>query len=327
MSGKGNGVRPVPPKEFPDALTWAAWLYFVDDMTQSQVAEKIGVSRVTVIKMLNDAKAQGIVSIRINPKVASQTATSRLLASKFGLNSVTIIPENEDAPLIDRLGKAGAFAIMETLEENDVLGVAWGRTVLSVAKNVALEAPIGNLTVVQVSASPNGLSADFSPELCASLLANRLGARSVNLMAPAVVSSPELRAMLLKEPSIRNQLDVIRSANKVVFGVGELGPASTVRNSELHSEPMVRKLMSQGAIGAILGMFLDAAGHEVSGPTHDRTMGISLDELKAIPNRLCVAGGAAKIDAIRAALVGGFATDLITDLTTAQRLLDDQKSS
>ncbi len=327
LSDRVGAARPAPPKEFPDALTWAAWLYFVDDMTQNQVAEIIGVSRVTVIKMLNDAKAQGIVSIRINPKVASQTATSRSLASEYGLNTVTIIPEYDDISLINRLGKAGAFTIMESLKENDVIGVAWGKTVLSVAKNVSLDVPVRNLTVVQVSASPNGLSADFSPELCASLLANSVGARSVTLMSPAIVSSPELRAMLLREPSIRNQLDVIRSANKVVFGVGELSHGSTVRSSELHSEPTMNKLVKQGAVGAILGMFIDIDGREMSGPTHDRTMGISLDELKAIPSRLCVAGGGAKVDAIRAALVGGFATDLITDLPTAKRLLEYSKSA
>lgn len=314
--------KPAIPSEFPDATTWAAWLYFVDEMTQSEVAERIGVSRVTVIKMLNDAKANGIVSIRISNKVASRAHTSRRLAAEFGLNSATIIPDNDDVTLIDRLGKAGAFAITETLEDNDVIGVAWGRTVLAVAENVSVDVPVPNLTVVQVSASPNGLSADFSPELCSALFANNLRARSVNLMAPAIVSSPELRSMLLEEPTIRNQLDVIRSANKVVFGVGDIGPGSTVRSSELYSEETVDAMIVKGATCVILGTFLNAEGEEMTGPAHDRTIGISLDDFKAIPSRLCVAGGMVKADGILAALKGGYATDLITDMATASALLE-----
>jgi len=314
--------KPAVPAEFPDVLTWAAWLYFVDELTQSDVAERLGVSRVTVIKLLNDAKSKGIVSIRMSTDVAARTVTSRKLAQTFGLRSALIIPDGGDLPLHERLGKAGAFAVAESVQEGDVIGVAWGRTVLSAARNVALEHPVRNLTVVQVSASPNGLSADFSPELCSSLFANNLGARSVNLLAPAIVSTPELRALLLQEPTIRKQLDLIRSANKVVFGVGEIGVGSTLRASELHTDATVEAMMRQGAVAAILGLFLDENGHEIADPTHVRIIGITLDELRAIPSRLCLAGGPNKIKALRAALVGGFATDLITDLASAKQLLE-----
>ncbi len=317
-----TAMRAKTPSEFPDAVTWAAWLYYVDEMTQSEVADAIGVSRVTVMKMLNEAKASGVVNVKINPRVVSHISTSRRLAEAFGLNSAMIIPDNPDVPLSERLGNAGAFALVDGLQPDDIVGVAWGRTVLSVAQNVKLEVPVDNLTVVSVSASPNGLSADFSPELCAALCANNLGARSVNLLAPAIVSSPELRAMLLQEPSIRKQLEVIRSANKVVFGVGELSAEATVRRSELFSAETVDKLADDGAAAVILGAFLDPDGQEMSGPTHDRTMGITLTELKAIPTRLCVAGGPGKHEAILATLKGGFATDLITDLSTATALLE-----
>lgn len=322
ISNRDAAGRRLTPIEFPDALAWAAWLYFIDELTQSEVAERLGVSRVTVMKMLNDAKVRGIVNIRINPSIASQATSSRHLAQVFGLNSVMIIPNDESGTLTQRLGRAGAFAIVEDLHEGDVVGVAWGRTVLSVAKAATLGEPIPNLTVVQVAASPNGLSADFSPELCASLLANNLGARSVSLLAPAIVSSPELRSMLLQEPSIRNQLDIIRSANKVVFGVGDLGEGATVRRSELHTEQTIEKLIRQGSVGVVLGTFIDADGKEMPVPTHDRNIGITLDEFKAIPARLCVAGGPHKTAAMLAALRGGLATDLITDSETAALLLE-----
>ncbi|MEM9710056.1 MAG: sugar-binding transcriptional regulator [Pseudomonadota bacterium] len=309
------------PLEFNDVTAWAAWLYFVDEMTQSEVAKAIGVSRVTVIKLLNEAKEKGLVSVRIDPTLASRVTTARRFAERFGLNSVFVIPDNPDKSLTDRLGIAGRHLLLKGLAAGDVIGVAWGRTVLHAVEDIRLETPIENLTVVQVAASANGLSADFSPELCVSLCANNLGARSVSLMAPALLSSPELRAMLLNEPSIRNQMDVIRSANKVLFGVGQLDADATLRTSEIHSGATIDKMIRSGAVGAVLGRFLAQDGNELAGPTHDRMIGLSLDELRDIPQRICLAGGLYKKHAILASLRGGFVTDLVIDLPTAQALM------
>ena len=316
-----GATKPKVPLEFSDLTAWAAWLYFVDGMTQSDVAKAIGVSRVTIIKLLNDAKERGLVTIRINPILAARVDTSRRLAETFGLNSAVIVPENPQRPLIEQLGDAGAFLLQDGLHRGDVVGVAWGKTVLSAIESMRLEKPVEDLTVVQVAASPNGLSADFSPELCVSLCANKLGARSVSLMAPALLSSPELKAMLLNEPSIRNQMDVIRSANKVLFGVGQLSGDATIRESELHSTATIKKMLKSGAVGALLGRFIDRDGVEMTGPTHDRMLGLSLDELRRISNRICLAGGPDKTAAILATLRGGFITDLVIDLPTAERLL------
>lgn len=321
MSTQRNEKSARLPYEFTDPVMWAAWLYFVDEWTQSAIAEKIGVSRVTVIKMLNEAKARGLVNVQMNPRAASHVKMSRKIAEAFSLNSVTIIPDADNEPLVPRLGKAGAFALAAALKKGDVIGVAWGRTVLSVASTIALTETIDDLTVVQICGSSNGLSADFSPELCSSLLASKLRAQSVGLLAPATVTSPQLRDMLLAEPAIVAQFEVIRSANKVVFGVGDLGTNATIRNSQLHDEKTIDEVVKDGAIGVLIGRFIDENGNEVVSPSDDRMIGISLAELKAVPFRLCVAGGSQKTECILAALNGGFATDLVTDQATAERIM------
>lgn len=317
--------KSVPPVEFSDHTAWAAWLYFVDEMTQSEVAQTIGVSRVTVIKLLNDAKERGLVNVRINPALAARVKTSRLMAEAYNLNSAIVVPENPNRSMIKQLGDAAAFLLLNGLTAGDVVGVAWGKTVLSAIESMQIEETVDNLIVVQVAASPNGLSADFSPELCVSLCANKLGARSVSLMAPAILSSPELKAMLLSEPAIRHQMDVIRSANKVIFGVGQLSEDATIRESELHPVATIEKMAQSGAVGALLGRFIDDSGGEMTGYTHDRMLGLSLDELRRIPNRVCIAGGKNKFAAILATLRGGFVTDLVIDLPTAEMLIEAAK--
>ena len=92
-------------------------------------------------------------------------------------------------------------------------------------------------------------------------------------------------------------------------------------SSEVFTFAGIDKMVQSGALAVILGRFLDADGKEMTGPTHDRMLGLSLDELRDIPQRICLAGGLDKTNAILAALRGGFVTDLVIDLPTAEALM------
>jgi DNA-binding transcriptional regulator LsrR (DeoR family) len=192
--------------------------------------------------------------------------------------------------------------------------------VLSVADQISLPEPVSNLTVVQVSGSSTG-EPDFSPELCTSLLSSRIGARCVNLLAPAILSTKELRAMLLDEPVLKKQFDLIHSTNRILFGVGDVGPKSTVRASGIASQREIDTYVEHGAVAVIIGRFIDAHGRAVGGEHDERMVGIALEELIQTPNRICVAGGAGKIEAITATLEGGYATHFVTDMATGEALL------
>ena len=309
------------PAEFPDATVWAAWLYYVDSLTQSDIADVLGVSRATVIKMLQEARDRGVVSIRINPDITHRARLSRDFAARYGLEAVTIVPSLDGAPLEQRLGEAAALVLADALENGDVVGVAWGRTVTAVARAISPPQGVGSLTVVQVAGSSTGRSAEFSPELCSTLLAYRLGARCVNLLAPAILSSAALRDQLMAEPALMRQHGVIMSANRILFGVGDLKPSATIRSVEMMDEATIDRLVERGAVAAIIGQTVDAEGRPISDSIYDRMVGITLEEVKRVPYRLCVAGGPDKLEAIGAALKGGFPTHLVIDSATAEALL------
>jgi DNA-binding transcriptional regulator LsrR (DeoR family) len=320
QTSSGTGAVPA---EFDDATVWAAWMYYVDELTQSEIAEIVGVSRVTVIKMLQEARDRGVVSIRINTEIAGRAQLARELAHTFNLDAATVIPDGNDDALVRRLGEAAALVLADAIKEGDIIGVAWGRTVLEAARAISLPGPIDSLTVVQVAGSSTGTSTTaFSPELCSSLLANRLSAHCVNLLTPALLSTAALRDQLLAESSIQKQFSIIRSANRILFGVGDVGPGSTVRQAELLDTDTIDGFCASGAVAAIISRFIGPDGEPMSGAIHDRMIGITLDELKTIPYRLCVAGGRRKITAVLAALRGGYATNLITDASTARSLIE-----
>jgi DNA-binding transcriptional regulator LsrR (DeoR family) len=312
----------VPP-EFEDVVVWVAWLYYADQLTQNEIADVLKVSRATIVKLLQEARERGVVSIRINTEAATRTRLSRSLAERYSLDAAMIIPTLEGGQLVNRLGDAGARVLADQLESGDVIGVAWGRTILAAARAINLPEGVERLTVIQVSGSSAGSSADFSPELCSSLLASRLAARCVNLLAPAVLSTSELRDRLLAEPSLIKQFGLIRSAKKILFGVGDVGASSTVRAAELASNDIIDDYVAHGAVAAIIGRFIDAEGLAVPGELDGRMIGIEVEDLKTMPMRICVAGGPAKIAAIKGTLRGGYVTHLVTDLKTAEALLED----
>lgn len=307
------------PAAFDDAVVWAAWLYYADQLNQSEVAKAMHVSRATVVNLLQEARERGVVNIRLRTDLVARTGLAQTLAARFGLAEALVIPSRGEAVLVDRLGQAAARLLGDQLRAGDVVGVAWGRTVMAAARAMVLPEPVSPLMVVQVAGSSTA-SEDFSPELCTSLLAGRLGARCVNLLAPALLSSAELRDRLMAEPMLVHQFELIRSANRILFGVGDLGPAGTVRRSGFASAGTVARYVSAGALAVIIGRFIGADGRSVPGELDKRMIGITLDELKAVPVRICVAGGRDKREAIQAALAGGYATHFVTDMETAGAL-------
>ena len=166
------------------------------------------------------------MTIRINQEAASRTGLSRALAARFKLAAAHVIPNLSGAPLTRRLGEAGARVLAQELRSGDTVGVAWGRTVLAVAEKMPAPDEPGPYTVVQVCGSSAGSAVEFSPELCSSVLASRIKARCANLLAPAVLSNTALRDQLLAEPPLVNQFALIRSANRVLFGVGDVAGAA-----------------------------------------------------------------------------------------------------
>lgn len=316
----GEEAGAYVPTEFDDAIMWAAWLYYADEMTQSEIAKTLNVSRATIVNYLQEARERGIVSVRISPQAGSRTTVARALMDKFGLEGAFVIPSGDEHNLVQRLGEAGARVLAEQIEDGDTIGVAWGRTVLAVADRIALPKPLKDLTVVQVSGSSTG-EPDFSAELCTSLLSNRIHARCVNLLAPAVLTTRELKAMLLAEPVLKKQFELIHSTNRILFGVGDIGPKSTVRASGIASRQEIDDYVARGAAAVIIGRFIDAHGSPIGGDHDERMVGITLDELKQVPSRLCVAGGPTKTAAIAATLEAGYATHFVTDMATGEALL------
>jgi len=321
-----DGLTPsthATPAEFDDAIVWAAWLYYEDQLTQNDIAKKMGVSRATIVNYLQEARQRGVVRILMNSEIFTRTEIAHKLAAKYGLDEVLVIPSEKAASAESRLqalGTGGARLLERMVKPNNTICVSWGRTVLAIADAIALPRPMENLTVVQVTGSSMG-KREFAAELCTSVMARNIGATSVNMLAPAILSSAGLRDALMGEPALKRQFELIAQADIIVFGVGGLSSESTMRIADVTSDEEINAYAKDGAVAVLICRFLDKDGKQVIRELDKRVIGIELDELHRVPRRLCVAGGSRKVEAIRAVLTGGYATHLVTDFEAAELLL------
>ena len=320
-----TGENPI--KFGNDPIVRAAWLYYAEQHTQAEIAAAMEISRATVANHLAAARHNGLVTIDLDKDILRSVSHATRLETTFGLSGAYVIPDlasdaEDPASLRRRLGKAGAGVLETMLAGNTVLGVAWGRTMADLAQALP-ERQSPNLRVVQISGSSLGDEVT-SPEACTVLIAARLGAHCHNFHAPAVVSTSELQALLMKEAPLIQHFERVKGCNMVVFGVGELTETTRWADGDQVISPVAETYRNLGSTGILIGRFIDETGQAVTGPLSGRQIGMDLADLRDIETRLCIAGGTTKAPAIRSALAGRYITHLVCDCATADRLLGEE---
>ena len=304
-----------------NAVIQVAWMYYQDGRNQQEIAETLGISRATVVNYLQEAREKGLIRITLAAPAFTTHRLALELNERFGLRGAYVVPDEglttEEAFL--RVVRGAANWLPDLIAPGDRLGVAWGRTVYELAEMVE-PTPVEDLAILQLvgsMATPYG----FTAEACSTRLAQRLGARCLNLHAPAIVSRASLAAELRDEPILKAQLDQLETVNKLLFSVGTATSESHIVLSGLATREDLDWYVQRGAVGVICGRFIDAEGHQLPGPMEDRMIGVPLPRLVGLEMGILITPGLDKIEATRAAIRGGHVTHLITGTTVAEALL------
>jgi deoxyribonucleoside regulator len=310
-----------------DPVLHATWLYYQEGLSQTDVAKLMGVSRVTVVKYLQTAREKGFVQINLDLNTFSSIDSALKIKDKFGLNQVIIVPDGEqteqrqDSKLMrEKLAKAGGMYLNQVVEANDVLGVAWGRTIHQMGK-VMTPKSSKNVTVLQMLGSMPAQS-DFTTIESSSQIANKLSGRVISLHVPAVVSSSRLAVELQAEPIIRANFEALTQCNKAFFVVGNALDENPLIRAGVLSKKEMQTYRDMGAVGVICGRFYDKDGNPVVAEVDLRILGITLAQLRQVKRRIFLAGGERNYNATLGAILGGFVSDLIIDEGTARFLFN-----
>ncbi len=300
----------------------AAWMYFHEGKKQNEIADQLGVSRATIVNYLQEARERGIVRISLSSEAFTGHRLAEQLRERFGLAAAYVVPDataRSDEDRLIRVARGAAEWLPGLIEPGDKLGVSWGRTVYEVAEAMD-ETRTENVSVSQLvgsMATPYG----FTAEICSAHMAMKLGARLVNLHAPAVLSDPDLARRLRAEPIIAGQLDALSHCNKAIFAAGSSTHESHIVSSGVASHEDLDWYVRQGATGVLCGRFIDARGRSVPGALDDRMIGVELDKLLGLDMGLLVSTGADKVVPMLSAIAGGYVTHVVTSASTAEAML------
>ncbi len=296
----------------------AAWLYYAHGLRQDQVASQLNISRASVAMYLRKARETGIVNISTSTQLFTDDVLARKLEDALGLDAVWIAPENADPST--EIAVLAASVFLELVKKGDRIGVAWGRTVYTIA-DIMSYADLQDVTVVQLCGNL-GAPYSYRPDQCTMEIARRLNAKGLNFYAPLVLSTEELARALRAEPVIREQLAGVRECDLALYSVGTIDADShVVKCGALTAEEMTA-LREIGAAGVIAGQIIDAKGDVLDCSYNRRVISAELSSLRAIAKRLMVVQEDNKFEPLLAAVAGGLCTHLVIGGRMAQRLLD-----
>ncbi len=315
-----------PPKRSERLRQRAAWMYFVEEMTQSAIADALGVGRVTVVRMLAEAKALGEVRIALSRGDAELGGLEAALVQdtsdcpRRSLRRCPPTPPIPTAPIAAALGDH-----VSALLRNDMkIGLGWGRTLNSSLEYLS-ERSLKGLSVVSLVGGVTHFVAD-NPAEFPSGFARAFNADCYLIPSPALVDSPATKTALIERCGLKSVYDFAQTLDAVVVSVGSLGPEASIARYAVIGEADRKTLGEYGAVGEMLCNVYDDQGRIVDHPLNQRVMSVPLEVVRAAPVRVLAAGGAHKLAAIRGALKLLKPTTLVTDSVTARRLTDGLKS-
>lgn len=309
-----------------EQLLRVAWYYYVDGLTQDDIAKRISVSRASAGRLLERCRQAGIVHFTINSEYYESFQVGRQLKERFGLREA-LVPPGLDSDLQDqsavnaRLGRGGAQYLQSHLKAGDVLGMGWGDTVRQTMDCLHPEA-ISRVSTVSLT---GGVGA-YVNTLRRLRVDRDAGQQDAILPTPILASTEGLAEALRGEKQVQQVLELSRRADHAVVGIGALSGQATLAQVGYASEAELAGNAEAGAVGDILGLFYDADGRVLDLPIHRRRIGIDLEDLRKIPNVVGVAGGISKLDAILGALRGRYLDVLVTTEEVGRALLDRDAS-
>lgn len=300
----------------------AAWLYYVEELTQGEVAWELGVSRSTVVRLLRRAKETGLVRITLDvPRDVFEM--EREVERLYGLEKVRLVPETGDEEKLKRwLGHAASELLLEKVEPGSTVAVGWGTTLRAMTNSLAGTQATEGIKVVPLVGGLHRAASGTNSYWVAEQLGRYFHAPVQALYAPLFVEDRSTAEALIRDPDIGNTLELARRASLCVFSVGTLRDEATMVRLGYLSPEEHSFLRERKAAGDIVCRWVDVQGNPVELPPAINPVGVTLEELKGIPKRLLVAGGVPKREALLGTLRGGYATILVTDDSTAAYLLE-----
>jgi DNA-binding transcriptional regulator LsrR (DeoR family) len=298
-----------------DTLVEASRLYYELGETQGQIAEHLGVTRPQVSRLLKQARAEGVVEIRIIDRVTEDAPVGEALRARFGLRAVHLAPSLSGPEDLTRrsIARLAAQVLRSEIRDGTVVGLGDGASMSATADAIAdAPAPIA-ATIVPLCGGYWFAGPTREPFR---RIADALGAGIQGLLVPGLVDDAATKRALVAHAGVRRILELWDRLDVAIVGIGARSWTDATFGG-----PVSRALDEAGAVGEILIAPFDLRGRFVGGRLRERVIAYDARELGRIPMAIGVAGGPSKVRPVLGALRAGVLNALVTDVRTADAVL------
>jgi DNA-binding transcriptional regulator LsrR (DeoR family) len=302
-----------------DLAAHAAWLYYIAENTQEEIAEKLKVSRQTAQRLVALAVSEKLIKFRLDHPLQSCIALAESLRDKFALSVCEVVP-SDAGHSFRGIGVSAATYLENYLlaKTPTILGFSTGRTLRAMVDQIpSMEQPQHKIVSILGNMSHQGRAGRHDVVMH---LADRVGSQAYLMPTPVVATSVEERDLLQTQRSFIVIKQLAEQAKATFIGVGQIAWNAPLHQDGFINDQEVTELIELGAVGEIAGWAYNRHGILLKAGTNLRVAGVPLDQ-PAQRLMIGVAGGVKKAEAILAALRGQLITGLITDEAAAQAIL------
>ncbi|CEA07353.1 Transcriptional regulator LsrR [Arthrobacter saudimassiliensis] len=311
--GTGTAIT-APHGSHEELLARIGRDYYLRNRSKVEIAREHGLSRFQVARLLEEARALGIVRIEVSFPDAVPPQDE--LQAALGVSRLVIVPAAaDDAGTRDQLARAAAAALAEAVAPDSTVGISWSRTLDRAAAYLTALPPCA---VVQLAGALPVPGTGNSMELVQTL-GKLPGVRTWPLWAPLVVGSAETAASLRGQPEVADALGRADALDLAVVAIGAWAPGLSTVWPRVDN-PLRLAAARAGAVAECSGRLLDAEGRPVPSELDERVLAVTVAQLQATPQVIAVAQGAERAEAVLATLRAGFITTLIIDSGLAAAL-------
>jgi len=299
-------------------ITLAAEMYYIYDMSQKDIATRLGVSRPWVSKLLKKAKELEIVRIEINSPLMGCSDIEETIKKKYPIENVFVIKCSGD---YSNISMAAANYLVSHIMPNDTIGVGWGMSIANMINHVA-EMQFDQVKVVPIIGGA-GSNADCLSSVCANRLATVLGAQCQLLHANAYCFDSIEYDAVMSNKSVQSIIEMGERSDIALVGVGNMENSRIVEYNYVNQKDR-EEFAKCGVVGDIAFRFIDKGGDIADVDFNKRVVACNLKTLrKNARDVIALAYGKSKAEAIKAVLKGGLISTLFIDLETAKLIIED----
>lgn len=309
--------------ERKEMLIKVSYLYYVLDKNQDKISQELGIHRSTVSRMVKQAKEENIVTIHIKDLNIRRYQLEEYIKEKYKLKRVVIVPNIKNTSEDEKnlmLARESAFQIRQIIQNNQVIGVSWGSTLAYAIEQIKSKKETHSI-FVPIVGGPSHINSQYHVNTLVYELANKFGGKSIFVNSSVIQETKQIHDQILKSKYFDELKHYWQKLDTAIVGIGGNLNIKESQWRDLLTQEDYEDLNMREAVGDCCCRFCDKEGDILYGDLYDRTIGVSLEELKMIPTVIGIARSKQKSKAILSMIKQQYINILISDEETMIQML------